>query len=69
MLEQEFHLGQKKPKTSLDANEPPVLYIVGRELNLRKLPDQPSEYAEQLRPMTIMARISPEMATAAYNRL
>ena len=54
----------------LSANEPTAPYIIGRELNLRRLPGrqwesnpQPSEH---LRPMTIKTSASTETATTAY---
>ena len=36
------------PKTSLDTNEPTAPYIIGRELNLRKLPGRQWESNPQL---------------------
>ena len=54
----------------LNTSEPTAPYIIGRELNLRKLPGrqwgsnpQPSE---QLRPMTIKTSASTETDTTAY---
>ena len=54
----------------LSTNEPTAPYIIGRELNLRKLPGRqwesnPQPY-EQLRPMTIKTSASTETATTAY---
>ena len=58
------------PKTPLDTNEPITPYIIGRELNLRKLPDRQWEWnpqpSEQLLPMTIKTSASTETAKAAY---
>ena len=56
------------PKILLDANELTAPYIIGWELNLRKLPvgsgnPQPSE---QLRPMTIKVSASTKTAARAY---
>ena len=55
----------------LNTSEPTTLYIIGRELNLTKLPGrqwksnpQPSE---QLWPMMIKTIASTETATTAYN--
>ena len=54
----------------VNTSEPTAPYIIGRELNLRKLlgrqwksNPQPSE---QLRPMTIKTSASTETATTAY---
>ena len=53
----------------LNTSEPTAQYIIGRELNLRKLPYQQWELnpqpSEQLRPMTIKTSASTEMATTA----
>ena len=55
----------------LTTSEPTVMYIIGRELNLRKLPGRQWESNpqpfEQLRPMTIQTIASTETATTAYN--
>ena len=55
----------------LNTSEPTAPYVIGRELNLRKLPGrqwksnpQPSE---QLQPMTIKTSASTEMATTAQD--
>ena len=54
----------------LNTNEPTAPYIIGRELNLRKLPDRQWELnpqpSEQLRPMAIKSNTSNEIATTAY---
>ena len=54
----------------LNTSEPTAPYIIGRELNLRKLPGRQWESnpqpSEQLRPMTIKTRASTEMATTAH---
>ena len=48
-------------------------YIIGRELNLRKLPGRQWESnpqpSEQLRPMTIKISTSTETATTAYKSM
>ena len=53
----------------LNTNEPIAPYIIGRELNLRKLPGRQWESnpqpSEQLRPMTIKTCTSTETATTA----
>ena len=54
----------------LNTNEPTAPYIIGRILNLRKLPGRqvesnPQPY-EQLRPMTIKTSASTETATTAH---
>ena len=53
----------------LNTSEPTVSYIIGRELNLRKLPGRKWESnpqtSEQLRPMTIKTSASTETATTA----
>ena len=55
----------------LNTSEPTVLYIIGRELDLRKLSSRQWESnpqpSEQLRPMTIKTSASTETATTAYN--
>ena len=55
----------------LNTSEPTAPYIIGRELNLRKLPGQQWESnpqpSEQLRLMTIKTSASTEMATTAYD--
>ena len=57
-------------KNQLNTNEPTALYIIGRELNLRKLPGRQWESnpqpSEELRPMTIKTSASTETATTAY---
>ena len=57
-------------KTPLDTNEPTAPYIIGRELNLRKLPgrqwESNSQPSEQLRPIPIKTSASTETATVAY---
>ena len=54
----------------LSANEPTAPYIIGRELNLRKLRGRRWESnpqpSEQLRPKTIKTSASTETATTAY---
>ena len=54
----------------LNTSEPTASYIIGRELNLRKLPGQQWEsnpqLSEQLRPMTIKTSASTETATTPY---
>ena len=54
----------------LNTSEPTAPYIIGRELNLRKLPNQQWESnpqsSEQLRPMAIKTSASTAMATTAY---
>ena len=54
----------------LNINEPTSPYIIGRELNLRKLPGRQWESnpqpSEQLRPMTIKTSATTETATTAY---
>ena len=54
----------------LNTNEPTATYIIGRELNLRKLPGRQYELnplpSEQLRPMAIKTSASTETATTAY---
>ena len=54
----------------LNISEPTAPYIIGRELNLRKLPGREWESnpqpSEQLRPMTIEISASTEMATTPY---
>ena len=54
----------------LNTNESNAPYIIGRELNLRKLPDRQWESnphrSEHLRSMTIKTSASTETATAAY---
>ena len=58
------------PKTPFDAKEPTAPYIIGQELNPRKLPGQQwqsnQQPSEQLRPMTIQTSASTETATVAY---
>ena len=53
----------------LNISEPTVPYIIGRELNLRKLPgrqwESNSKPSEQLRPMTIKTSASTKTATTA----
>ena len=53
----------------LNTTEPTAPYIIGRELNLRKLPGRQWESypqpSEQLRPMTIKTSASTETATTA----
>ena len=53
----------------LNTSEPTAPYIIGRELNLEKLPNQQWESnpqpSAQLRPMTIRTRASTETATTA----
>ena len=54
----------------LNAGKPTAPYIIGGELNLRKLPGRQSESnsqpSEQLRPMTIKTSASTETATTAH---
>ena len=54
----------------LNTSEPIAPYIIGRELNLRKLPGRQWESnpqpSEQLRSMTIKTSASTETATTAY---
>ena len=54
----------------LNTSEPTAPYIIGRELNLRKLLGRQWESnpqpSEQLRPMTIKTNNSTETATTAY---
>ena len=54
----------------LSANEPTAPYIIGRELNLKKLPgwqwESNPQPSEQLQPMTIKTSVSTETATTAY---
>ena len=54
----------------LNTSEPTAPNIIGRELNLRKLPRRQWESnpqpSEQLRPMTIKTSVSAETATTAY---
>ena len=54
----------------LNTSEPTAPYVIGRELNLRKLPGRQWESnrqpSEQLRPMTIKTSASTETATTAY---
>ena len=54
----------------LNTSEPSTPYVIGRELNLRKLPGQQWETnpqpSEQLRPMTIKTSACTETATTAY---
>ena len=56
-------------QNQLNTSEPTVPYIIGGELNLRKLPDRQWESnpqpSEQLRPMTIKISASIETATTA----
>ena len=56
----------------LSINEPTAPYIIGRELNLRKLPGRQWESnpkpSEQLRPMTIKTSASTKTATTGYVR-
>ena len=57
-------------RDQLNTSEPTAPYIIGRELNLRKLPGRqwescPQPY-EQLRPKTIKSSASTESATTAY---
>ena len=53
----------------LNTSEPTAQYIIGRELNLRKLPGQQWEWnpqpSELLRPMTKEISASTETATTA----
>ena len=60
-------------KTQLDTNEPTVPYIIGRELNLRRLPGQQwksnPQPSEQLQPMTIKTIASTEAATMTCNKI
>ena len=55
----------------LNTSESTAPYIIGRELNLRKLPGRQWESnpqpSEQLRPMTIKTSASTEAATTAYS--
>ena len=55
----------------LITSEPTAPYIIGRELNLSKLPGRQWESnpqpSEQLRPMTIKTCASTETVTTAYN--
>ena len=57
----------------LNTSEPTAPYIIGRELNLRKLPGRQWESnpqpSEQLRPMTIKTSTSTETATTAYIKI
>ena len=57
-------------KDQLNTSEPTAPYIIGRELNLRKLLGRQWESnpqpSEQLRPMTIKTSASTEMGTTAY---
>ena len=54
----------------LNSSEPTAPYIIGQELNLRKLPGRQWESnpqpSEQLQPMTIKTSASIEMATTDY---
>ena len=54
----------------LNTSEPTARFIIGRELNLIKLPGRQWESnpqsSEQLRPMTIKTSASTESATTAY---
>ena len=54
----------------LNTSEPTAPYVIGRELNLLKLPGRQWESnpqpSEQLRAMTIKTSASTEMATTAY---
>ena len=54
----------------LNTSEPTAPYIIGREINLRKLPGRQWESnpqpSEQLRQMTIKTSASTETATTAY---
>ena len=54
----------------LNTSEQTAPYVIGRELNLRKLPGRQWESnpqpSEQLRPMTIKTSASTETATTAY---
>ena len=74
------HLNPKAPEGNalrlsgskqLNASEP-TLYIIGRELNVRKLPGRQWESnpqrSEQLRPMTIKTSASTETATTAHKK-
>ena len=58
-------------KIPLDTNEPTAPYIIGRELNLWKLPGRQWESnpqpSEQLRPMTIKTSASTETAPVTCN--
>ena len=55
----------------LNTSEPTAPYIIGRELNLRKLPGRQWESNpqpfEQLQPVTIKSSAFIETATTAYN--
>ena len=57
----------------LNTSEPTTPYIIGRELNLRKLPGRQWESnpqpSEQLRPVTIKTSASTETATTAYTTI
>ena len=57
----------------LNTSEPTAPYIIGRALNLRKLPGRQWESnpqpSAQLRPMTIKTNTSTETATAATTML
>ena len=54
----------------LNTGEPTAPYIIGRELNLRRLPGRQWESnpqpSEQLRPTTIKTSASSETVTTAY---
>ena len=57
----------------LNTSELTAPYIIGRELNLRKLPgwqwESNPQPSEQLRPMTIKTSASTEMATTAWSHI
>ena len=57
----------------LNTSESTTPYIIGRELNLRKLPgrqwESNSQPSERLRPMTIKTSASTETATIAVNTI
>ena len=59
-----------RDQDQLNTTEPTAPYIMGQELNLRKLLgwqwESNPQSSEQLRPMTIKTSASTEMATTAY---
>ena len=59
-----------RDQDQINTSEPIAPYIIGRELNLRKLPGRQwvsnPQPAEHLQPMTVKTRASTETATTAY---